>query len=195
MALSGGRLVEAGFCLSALKHGFYRSGFMLCDRCVLNAKCESIVPRGECAVERKAYDSIVSELVAQYGLEGLADEVLAGRVAMYLVRIARTEIYEASIGFAKATVIWGEYIVRLDKILRALSKDLVLTRADRALLDKDNVLVDIDRLLASLSAGKDRKQVRLKHRLTLRLLRDWRADKPMLLHFVRSESVESQRHS
>jgi hypothetical protein len=33
--------------LSALKHGFFRRGFMACDRCVLNAKCEAFVPAGE----------------------------------------------------------------------------------------------------------------------------------------------------
>ena len=31
----GGRLV-----MSALKHGFFRRGFMLCDRCVLSGKCD-----------------------------------------------------------------------------------------------------------------------------------------------------------
>jgi hypothetical protein len=75
--------------LSALRHGFFRRGFMLCDRCVLNVKCEAHVPGGECAVERKAYDSVVSELMAQYGLEGLVDEILVERVAMYLIRVAR----------------------------------------------------------------------------------------------------------
>jgi len=55
---------------------------MLCDRCVLNVKCEFFVPGGECAVEKKAYEEVSCELVAQYGLEGLGDEILVGRVAM-----------------------------------------------------------------------------------------------------------------
>lgn len=169
---------------------------MLCDRCVLNAKCESFAPGGECTVERKAYDELLSELVSQYGLEGLADEILARRVAMYLVRIARTEIYEANIGFARAAVIWGEYITTLDKTLRALLKDLALTRSGRMQLEKNNVLVDIDRLLASLSARKKDERHHVQRRcLRRRLLRDWKADRPRLLHIVRGERVESRWHS
>lgn len=51
--------------MSALRHGFFRRGFMLCDRCVLNVKCESFVPGGECAVERRAYGWIVRRLSAR----------------------------------------------------------------------------------------------------------------------------------
>ena len=40
-------------------------------------------------MERQAYDGLVSELLRQYGLEGLTDEILVGRVAMYLIRIVR----------------------------------------------------------------------------------------------------------
>lgn len=49
--------------MSALKHGFFRRGLMLCDRCVLKGKCEFLVPSGECAIEKKAYDLVVSELM------------------------------------------------------------------------------------------------------------------------------------
>jgi len=52
-------------------------------------KGENFVPSGECDVERQAYDGLVSELLRQYGLEGLTDEILVGRVAMYLIRIVR----------------------------------------------------------------------------------------------------------
>lgn len=62
---------------------------MVCDRCVFNGKCELLVPGGQCGVERKAHDAIVSELKKQYGLRGLADEILVERVAMYLIRVAR----------------------------------------------------------------------------------------------------------
>ena len=56
--------------MSALKHGFFRKGFMLCDRCVLNGRCEAFVPSGECDVEKKTYDQVFSELIEQYWLEG-----------------------------------------------------------------------------------------------------------------------------
>lgn len=77
--------------MSNLKHGFFRRGFMLCDRCTLGAKCSSFVPSGDCGMERGAYDWVVSELMDRYGLDGLADEILAGRIGMYLIRIARVE--------------------------------------------------------------------------------------------------------
>jgi len=97
--------------MSALKHGFFRRGFMLCDRCVLNVKCERFVPGGECAIEKQAYDWLVSELMSQYGLEGLADEILVGRAAMHLIRIVRAEVYEANVEFRMlrlfgASILW-----------------------------------------------------------------------------------------
>jgi len=85
-----GRLV-----MSALKHGFFRRGFMLCNRCVLNRKCESFVPSGEYDVKKRPM-MVWFELLRQYGLKGLADEILVGRVAMYLIRIVRAEVYEAN---------------------------------------------------------------------------------------------------
>ncbi len=122
--------------MSALKHGFFRRGFMLCDRCVLNTKCESFVPGSECAVEKQAFDWLVSELMKQYGLEGLADEILVGRVAMYLIRIARVEVYEANVSVSDEAIVLGKYIASLDNMLRSLMKDLALTRGERKKLRK-----------------------------------------------------------
>ena len=45
--------------MSALKHGFFRRGFMLCDRCVLNGRCEFFVPCGDCGLEMKSFDLLV----------------------------------------------------------------------------------------------------------------------------------------
>jgi len=171
--------------MSALKHGFFRRGFMLCDRCVLSAKCESFVPGGECAVERKAYDCVVSELMGQYGLEGLADEILARRVAMYLIRIARAEVYEANVGVSDESAVWGKYIAGLDSTLRVLLKDLALTRAERKKLEKGGVLVDVDRLLDGL-ARKSRVEARVARRRSLMglVLKDWGVDKPRLRSMI-----------
>jgi len=37
--------------VSALKHGFFRAGFMLCDRCAWNSECKLFRPGGECLRE------------------------------------------------------------------------------------------------------------------------------------------------
>jgi len=168
--------------VSALRHGFFRRGFMLCDRCVLNVKCEFFVPGGECAVERKAYDWIVPELTGGYGLEGLVDEILVGRVAMYLVRIARAEVYEANVGVSDKSVVWGRYVAGLDKGLRALLKDLALTRAERKKMEKGDVLVDVDRLLKGLGKRprvEQRGLIRRRHPMDL-VLKDWRVERRRL---------------
>ena len=171
--------------MNALKHGFFRRGFMLCDRCVLSAKCESFVPGGECAVERKAYDFVVSELMGQYGLEGLADEILAGRVAMYLIRIARAEAYEANVGVSDESAVWGKYIAGLDSTLRVLLKDLALTRAERKKLEKGGVLVDVDQLLNGL-AERSRGERRISGRSPMALLlKDWRTNRQRLRSMVK----------
>jgi len=155
---------------------------MLCDRCVLSGRCEFFVPGGECGVEKKAYDWIVSRLVRQYGLEGLADEILVGRVAMYLIRIVRAEVYEANVGVSDMSVVWGRYIVGLDNTLRVLLKDLALTRGERKKVEKGDVLVDVDRLLKGLakrSGVKRRVLVQRRSPLGL-LLKDWMADRRRL---------------
>jgi len=174
--------------MSALKHGFFRRGFMLCDRCVLNVKCESFVPGGECAVERQAYDGLVSELMRQYGLEGLADEILVGRVAMYLIRIVRAEVYEANVGFSDTFTICGRYIESLDKMLRGLLKDLALTRGERKKVEKGDVLIDVDRLLSGLArqSGVEARTVRIRRRSLFGLvMREWADEKTRLLSSVR----------
>jgi len=172
--------------VSALKHGFFRRGFMLCDRCVLNGRCELFVPGEECAVEKKAYDWIVPELTSGYGLEGLADEILVGRVAMYLIRIVRAEVYEANVGVLDKSVVWGRYVADLDKALRGLMKDLALTRSQRKELEKSDVLVDVDRLLQGLAkkrkiAKRAEKRVLPRRRTPLSMvLKDWTTDRQRL---------------
>jgi len=166
--------------LSALKHGFFRRGFMLCDRCVLNVKCERFVPGGECAIEKQAYDWLVSELMSQYGLEGLADEILVGRAAMYLIRIVRAEVYEANVGVSDASVVWGKYIAGLDNMLRGLLKDLALSRSERKKVEKEDVLVDVDRLLNSLARKSEVKAKAARLSVYRFVLKDWVAEKKRL---------------
>ncbi len=172
---------EGDVAVSALKHGFFRRGFMLCDRCVLNGKCELLTPGGECGVERKAYDTIVSELKEQYGLKGLADEILAERVAMYLIRVARAEVYEAQVGVSSSSVAWGKYIVDLDKMLRVFLRELVLTRASQKSMRKNDVLTDVDDLLSAV-VRKGRAEPRIFRRRSpaRSLINDWNIEKRRL---------------
>ena len=153
---------------------------MLCDRCVLNVKCERFVPGGECAIEKQAYDWLVSELMSQYGLEGLADEILVGRAAMYLIRIVRAEVYEANVGVSDASVVWGKYIAGLDNMLRGLLKDLALSRSERKKVEKEDVLVDVDRLLNSLARKSEVKAKAARLSVYRFVLKDWVAEKKRL---------------
>jgi hypothetical protein len=154
---------------------------MLCDRCVLGGRCQSFVPGGECAVESKAYEWVVSELTGQYGLGGLADEILVGRVAMYLIRIARAEVYEANVGVSSASAAWGKYIADLDDSLRVLLRDLALTRAERKKLEKGDVLVDVDRLLDNLAARSVSRRIWVRKTSPVsRLVRDWTVERRRL---------------
>jgi hypothetical protein len=168
--------------MSALKHGFFRRGFMLCDRCVLNGKCELLIPGGECEVERKAYETIVSELKEQYSLQGLADEILVERVAMYLIRVARAEVYEAHVGVSSSSVAWGKYIADLDKMLRVFLRELVLTRASQKSLRRNDVLADVDDLLSAVvRKGRTEPRIFSKRSLMRSLVEDWRVEKRRLI--------------
>ena len=180
--------------MSALAHGFFRVGFMLCDRCVLNTRCERFEPGGECVLEREAYDWMVKELVEQYELEGLADEILAGRVAMYLIRIVRAEVYESAMGVSDRSVLWGKYISRLDNTLRGIMRDLAVTRAKRKQVEKgEELMVNVDNLLKTFARKSDRrvrKVGRMQKRRIARvpmksLLRDWREERSRLRSTIR----------
>jgi hypothetical protein len=170
---------------------------MLCDRCVLNGRCERHVPGGECAVEREGFAGVVSELKAQYGLDGLADEILLERVGMYLVRVARAEVYEANVGVSSGSVAWGKYIARLDGMLRELLRELALTRASRKSLQRNDVLADVDDLL-SVVVRKTRAeppQVSRRCAHTSSLFRDWTTEKHRLSVYLRRAPCGSKGDS
>lgn len=176
---------------------------MLCDRCVLNTRCERFEAGGECALEREAYDWLVSELTEQYGLEGLADEILAGRAAMYLIRIARAEAYESAVGVTEKSILWGKYIRGLDNTLRGIMRDLAVTRAKRKRLEKgEELLVDLDDLLEKFVKESERRSREFagvkKRRITsapvMALLTDWRDERRRLrLTIRRVKRVEEEK--
>jgi len=193
--------------MSALKHGFFRVGFMLCDRCVLNTRCERFRPGSECLREKEAYDQLISELTEQYGLQGLADQIYVWRAAMYLIRIARAETYESTVAVTEKSALWGAYISRLDNTLRGLLNDLAVTRLKRKQLEKrEELMVNVENLLEKLTVravevGKKARKKRLiaeprraMKKMVFRLrpltvyekiLADWRAEKKRLLKRVR----------
>ena len=193
--------------VSALKHGFFRAGFMLCDRCVLNTRCERFEPGSECVLEKEAYDWLVRELSEQYGLEGLADQIYVWRAAMYLIRIARAETYESAVGVTEKSALWGAYISRLDNTLRGLLNDLAVTRVKRKRLEKgEQLMVNVENLLEKLAGraiekGKRAEKARftVKPRRVMRrmvfrwrpttvyekMLADWRREKKAFIKWAR----------
>ncbi len=131
--------------MSATKHGLFRSGFMLCDRCVSRAKCESFKPGGECGLEEKRFHETVEELTEKYDLDSSADRILVKRLAMYLIRIMRAEVYEAEVGVGEESMSLEAHIAKMDSVLRGLFKDLAINRGKRLQLEKgDGLLVSLD---------------------------------------------------
>jgi len=146
--------------VSALKHGLFRSGFMLCDRCVSNVSCERFKPGSRCVFEQEAFDKVVSELTLEFDLDSLADKILVERAAMYLIRIMRAEAYDATVGVSEKSVFWGIYIGRLDNTLRGLFNDLAISRGKRMKLEKgEALLVSLDEVIRKF-AGIEQKSAR-----------------------------------
>jgi len=149
--------------LSALKHGFFRVGFMLCDRCVSNVECGHFQPKGRCLLERRAFDRVVSELFDEFELESVADRILVERVAMYLIRIARAEAYDVAVGVTESSALWGTYISRMDNTLRGLLNDLALTRVKRKQLEKNEaLLVSVDEVVQKFAKAESESRKRGK---------------------------------
>jgi len=149
--------------LSALRHGLWHIGFMLCDRCTMNANCEQFTPNSTCTVEKDAYEQLVKELTKHYKLDAVADRILAERAAMYLIKISRVETYEAISGVTQKSMLLGSYITRLDNTLRGFLNDLAVSRLKRKNLEKtEQLMVNIEDILERLAtrptlAGRQRR--------------------------------------
>jgi hypothetical protein len=99
-------------------------------------------------LEKTSFKRTVSELTDEFELDSLADKILVERAAMYLVRVARAEAYEAGFGPSQKLPTWGNYISKLDNTMRGLLSDLAVTRAKRKQLEKsDSLLVSVDDVL------------------------------------------------
>ena len=87
-------------------------------------------------------------MVEEYGLDGVADRIFVERAAMYLIRLARAESYEAWIGVSERSAALGSYITRLDRSLRELLRELAVTRASRIRMEaRDALTVGLDELI------------------------------------------------
>jgi hypothetical protein len=138
--------------MTALRHGLYRIGFMLCDRCTMNANCEQFHPDSVCTVEKEAYEQLVKELTKHYKLDMVADRILAERAAMYLIKISRVETHEATSGVTQKALFLGNYITRLDNTLRGFLNDLAVSRLKRKNLEKtEQLMVNIEDILEQLA--------------------------------------------
>ena len=114
--------------MSGWKHGLFTSGFRPCDRCTSNAKCKDFKPAGRCVLEQTAFEGFMAELTEQYDLDGAADRLSAERAGMYLIRIARVEEYDASVGINETSPLWGTHIAKMDNMLRGYLNDLAVSR-------------------------------------------------------------------
>lgn len=121
--------------------GLFSPSYMMCDRCIVNAKCEPFTPGSECVFAREMFDKIVLELVEEYSLDGFADKIKVERAAMYLIRISRVEAYEAKVGMSEKSAFWGAYVGKLDNIVRGLFSDLAISRGKRMTLGKGEGLL------------------------------------------------------
>jgi len=130
----------------------WRIGFMLCDRCTMNANCEQFNPNSTCTIEKDAYEQLVKELTKHYKLDAVADRILAERAAMYLIKISRVETYEATSGVTQKSLLLGGYITRLDNTLRGFLNDLAVSRLKRKNLEKtEQLMVNIEDILERLA--------------------------------------------
>ncbi|WP_309493586.1 hypothetical protein [Candidatus Hecatella orcuttiae] len=198
--------------MSALKHGLYRLGFMLCDRCVVNATCGRFQPGGECGYEKETFSSTVERLVEDYGLEGVADRIMAERAAMYLIRIARAENYEAKVGVSDRSALWGGYIATLDRMLQAILGELAVTRRQRIKLEGEEALmVNVESLLKRLKSSRgvkvpktvfrpvaplvvsrmrEREALEVRNKILGRLLEGWLREKSRLKRLRKASKAE-----
>jgi len=153
--------------VSALRHGYFSRGFMLCDRCALNGYCGRFRAGGTCAVEEEAFHRLVDELIREYGLDGVADRLLSERAAMTLIRAVRVEVYEAAVGVSEDTALLGRYIERLDRMLLRFLEALAVTRGKRKELEAGEALgVGVTELLSGLKR-RSRKAKPRRIRITV----------------------------
>jgi len=181
--------------MSALKHGFFRAGFMLCDRCISNTDCEHFTPKSQCLLERQAFEKVVSDLAEEFDLDNVADKILVERAAMYLIRITRAEAYEASVGVTEKSALWGAYISRLDNVLRGLLNDLAMTRGKRKQLEKSEaLLVSLDEVVKKFAKTEEKtpklRELNVEKRRVVigqrrALLAKWKREYPKLRSAIR----------
>ena len=159
--------------MSATRHGLFSRGFLLCDRCAFNGYCEGFRAKGTCPIEEEAFSRLVEELTREYALDGVADRLLAERIAMTLIKIARGEAYGAAVGVSEEAALIGGYVERLDRMLLRLLEALAVTRESRKDQEGgDNLKVGVTELLKGLERKSKRAKPR-KIRITVEEMQRW----------------------
>ena len=121
---------------------------MPCDRCIHNTSCEDYKPASRCAIEKEEFTKIVSSLLNEFVSESIADEILAERMAMNIIRISRVESYEATMGLCENSDKLGTYITRMDNTVRLILNELAATRSKRLGLERaEGELVSLDEVI------------------------------------------------
>lgn len=146
---------EKGVYRGGLTHGLFSEGFMLCDRCVWNTRCDRFEPGGICSYEREFFERIVGEILEEFELDNVVDRIMVERAAMYLIRIARAEGYEAAVGITDKSPVWGRYLTRADNTLRRMLNDLAVTRLKRKQLGRhESFLVSVDDVIKKFAKAE-----------------------------------------
>jgi len=138
-------------------------GFMLCDRCAFNARCDCFVPGGECVFEKEIFDRIVGEFSVAYGLDPVADRVLVELLAFKVIRLMRAWNYESVTGFTSESQALGVYTGRLEKSLVRLMNELAVSRSKRGRTDGlKGLMVDVRQVMerSALAARRKTRKVR-----------------------------------
>ena len=147
--------------MSATRHGFFRLGFMVCDRCAFNARCDRFVPGGECIFEKEIFDRVVGEFSVAYGLDLVADRVLVELAALNAIRLMRVWNYESAVGFGSESQALGVYTGRLEKSLVRLLRELAVSRGGRGKMGgSKGLLVDVRQVMERSALAAEKRRVR-----------------------------------
>lgn len=147
--------------MTATRHGFFRAGFMLCDRCALNVRCDRFVPGGECVFEKEIFERVVREFTEVYGLDLVADRALVELAALNAIRLMRVWNYESAVGFGSESQALGVYTGRLEKSLLRLLRELDVSRSRRGKTGGGKgLLVDVRQVIQRSALAAEKRRTR-----------------------------------
>ena len=126
------------------------------------------------------FNKIVSELAEEFDLDNSADKILLQRMAMYMIRVVRAEVYEVEVGVGDNSVRWGEHIARMDNMVRGYFNDLAISRAKRQQLEKgEALLVSLDEVMRKFAKVEKKNSRSAQNKVQFRTLNDQPHDLPL----------------